>query len=384
MRRGRVARSQLLEENRDVDGSSRLRGDVPLAELTTLELGGLVQALVEVDEERDLVEALRWAAGERLPVAVLGGGSNIVAADSGFDGVVVRMMTSGIEVRAGHGDDRVLVTASAGELWDELVEMAVAEGLGGIECLAGIPGTVGATPIQNAGAYGQEVADTIVAVRVLDRSTLEVQQLTPAQCGFGYRTSVFRQEPWRYVVLAVTLRLVLGARGSVRYPELSRALGTATAAPDVAAVRNAVLDLRRAKSMVLDPDDENRRSVGSFFVNPVVARELADEVAERAVACGAASGCDEMPCYAAAGGRVKLSAAWLVERAGFAKGTRRGAVGISSRHALALVHHGGGTAAELVALAREIRRGVAVRFGVLMYPEPTFLGFAVGDPVTEP
>ena len=328
---------------------------MPLAPLTTLELGGRARVLAEVEEECDLVESLRWAAREALPVAVLGGGSNMVVADDGFDGLVVRVALRGIDVRAGHADDSVLVTAAAGESWDDLVDTAVGEGLAGIECLAGIPGTVGATPIQNVGAYGQEVAETIASVRALDRATLATRELAPAECGFGYRSSVFRREPGRFIVLAVTFRLSTGAPGCARYPEVARALEVAAAAPEAQAVRDAVLALRRSKSMVLDPDDENRRSAGSFFVNPVVPAAIAQRAALAAVAAGLATSPEEMPRYPVGEGSTKLSAAWLVERAGFTRGTRRGAVGISSRHSLALVHHGGGTAAELVALAREIR-----------------------------
>ncbi len=361
-----------------------MRENVELAALTTLELGGAARAMATATAEADVREALVWAAAEAVPTIVLGGGSNVVVADAGFPGLVLRMATRGIEVHAGHGDDTVSVTAAAGEPWDEVVTMAVSEGLGGIECLSGIPGTVGATPIQNVGAYGQEVAGTIAAVRVLDRTTLDVTELASAGCGFGYRSSVFRRHPGRFVVLAVTFRLVPGVPGTVRYSELARALGGATAAPSVSAVRDAVIELRRSKSMVLDPDDPNRRSVGSFFVNPVLATGAADEAARRALANGATSHLDEMPRYPVGGGLEKLSAAWLVERAGFPKGTRRGAVGISSRHSLALVHHGGGTAAELIALAREIRTAVHARFGVSLKPEPVFLGFPTTDPIAAP
>jgi UDP-N-acetylmuramate dehydrogenase len=358
------------------------RTDVPLAPLTTLELGGRARVLAEVEEECDLVESLRWAAREALPVALLGGGSNTVVADDGFDGLVVRVALRGIDVRAGHADDSVLVTAAAGESWDDLVDTAVGEGLAGIECLAGIPGTVGATPIQNVGAYGQEVAETIASVRALDRATLATRELVPAECGFGYRSSVFRREPGRFIVLAVTFRLSTGAPGCARYPEVARALEVAAAAPEAQAVRDAVLALRRSKSMVLDPDDENRRSAGSFFVNPVIDHRAADEAIRRTLASGVVARADDVPRFAVGDDRAKLSAAWLVEHAGFPKGTRRGAVGISSRHSLALVHHGGGTTAELVALAREIRIAVAARFGVALQPEPVFLGFPTADPVS--
>ena len=359
-----------------------MRRDVPLGELTTLELGGSACALVEAERDAEVVEALRWAVNERLPVAVLGGGSNVVVADAGYPGLVVRVATRGIDVRAGHADDSVLVTAAAGESWGDLVDTAVGEGLAGIECLAGIPGTVGATPIQNVGAYGQEVAETITSVRALDRAMLVTRELAPAECGFGYRSSVFRREPGRFIVLAVTFRLSTGAPGCARYAEVAHALEVAAAAPEAKAVRLAVLELRRGKSMVLDPDDENRRSVGSFFVNPVVDRGVAHDVVRRALDCGAAALADEVPRFAVGEDRIKLSAAWLVERAGFPKGTRRGAVGISSRHSLALVHHGGGAAAELVALAREVRAAVTARFGIALQPEPVFIGFPTADPVS--
>ena len=352
----------------------RVLHDVPLAPLTTLELGGPARALVEVEDEGDLVEALRWAAAEGLPVAVLGGGSNVVVADAGFPGLVVRMATRGIEVRAGRGDEAVRLTAAAGESWDDLVAAAVDEGLAGIECLAGIPGTVGATPVQNVGAYGQEVAETIVAIRALDRRDLTVRTLQPDECGFGYRASVFRRRPDRWVILAVMLRLRQGGAGEVRSPELARALGCPAATPEVATVRDAVLELRRQKSMVIDREDENRRSAGSFFVNPVLDAGAAAAVARRAVAAGLAGSIAEVPAFPLVGGLVKLSAAWLVERAGFPKGTRRGPVGVSSRHALALVHHGGGSAAELLAFAGEITAAVETRFGVRLEREPVLLG----------
>ncbi len=220
---------------------------------------------------------------------------------------------------------------------------------------------------------------------MLDRIGLDVKTLTPEECGFGYRTSRFRRHPERFVVLAVTFRLVPGAPGTVRYPELARVLHGATVAPpSVSAVRAAVLELRRSKSMVLDPGDPNRRSVGSFFVNPLIATAQADDVARLAQAAGVIARLEEMPRYPVGTPLEKLSAAWLVERAGFPKGTRRGAVGVSSRHCLALVHHGGGTTADLIALAREIRAAVHARFGVLLQPEPVFLGFATADPVTAP
>jgi UDP-N-acetylmuramate dehydrogenase len=268
----------------------------------------------------------------------------------------------------------------------------VAEGWAGLECLAGIPGTVGATPIQNVGAYGQEIADTLRSVRVVDRLSGEVRSLPGRELAFGYRSSRLRRDPDRYLVLGVTFGLVAGGSATVRYGELARALGVAAdgdpaalaaARPPLAAVRAAVLELRRGKSMVLDvPDDPNRRSVGSFFVNPVVGEAEARQVERRARATGLLAADEQLPSYPVAPGvgasistpQVKLAAAWLIERSGFGKGFRRGAVGISSRHALALVHHGGGSTAELLALAADIQAAVRERFGVLLRPEPVPLG----------
>ncbi|MGE5235414.1 MAG: UDP-N-acetylmuramate dehydrogenase [Acidobacteriota bacterium] len=353
----------------------------PLAALTTLGLGGPARHLATLHDEREVMEALDWADQRGEPVAVLGGGSNLVVADTGFDGLVVRMALRGARVARTATEARL--TAAAGEPWDQLVALAVDEGWAGLECLSGIPGLVGAAPIQNVGAYGQEVAETIAAVRVVDRSTRSIHELTPLECRFAYRDSAFKQDAGRLIVLAVTFRLRPGGAPSVRYPELSRALGARAASAGLADVREAVLGLRRAKSMVLERDGENRHSVGSFFVNPVLSEEQADAVARRALAAGDVASADELPRFPAPDGRVKLSAAWLVEHAGFARGTRRGHVGVSSRHALALVHHGGGTTAELIALARSVRDAVMRRFAVRLRPEPSFLGFARPDPLDD-
>ncbi len=349
-----------------------IRDGVPLAPFTTLELGGPARHFVEAPDEAAVTEALRWADGRRLPVAILGGGSNMVVSDAGFDGLVVRIATRGVRFELSGGGAEV--TAAAGEPWDALVAESVGRGLGGLECLSGIPGLVGATPIQNVGAYGQEVAETIRSVRVLERGTWQTRQLSPEACGFGYRDSTFKHEPTRFVVLAVTFGLVPGAAPVVRYRELAESLaGAGQAAPTLAEARAAVLALRAGKSMLVAAGDPNRRSVGSFFTNPIVEAAEAAAVALRAGADGAS-----MPRWPAGdgAGRVKLSAGWLIERSGVAKGLRRGPVGVSSAHALALVHHGGGTTAELIALAREIREAVRRRFGVTLVPEPTFVGVA--------
>jgi UDP-N-acetylmuramate dehydrogenase len=342
---------------------------VPLAPLTTLELGGPARHFVRAEDEATVVEALRWASARGLPVFVLGGGSNLVVGDEGFDGLVLQVVPRGLEFHAAGSE--MLVVAAAGQPWDALVGEAVARQLAGVECLAGIPGLVGATPVQNVGAYGQEVGETIRSVRVLDRQTLTVAELAPAACRFGYRDSAFKRDPDRHVVLAVTFALRPGGAPALRYGELAQAVApTAT----LAEVRAAVLALRRRKSMVIDPTDENRRSAGSFFMNPIVPAAQAEEVVRLAVSGGLVTDPAQVPRYPAPDGQVKLAAGWLIERSGVNKGYRRGPVGISSRHALALVHHGGGRTAELLALAREVRDAVAARFGVRLIPEPVLLG----------
>src|SRR5450432_4184707 len=321
--------------------SLAVRDDVPLAPLTTLELGGRARHLVDAATDATILEALAWATARGVPALILGGGSNIVVADRGFDGLVVRVATRGRDFRS--DGDEVRVTAAAGEPGDDLVAETVARGLGGLECLSGIPGLVGATPIQNVGAYGQEVADTIRAVRVVDRRDLSIVELLPSSCAFGYRDSAFRRAPERWVVLGVTFGLRAGGAPTLRYRELADALATGPAPPTLAATRATVLALRRRKSMVIDVGDPNRRSVGSFFTNPIVDVAVAEGLATRAAADGLVASAADVPRWPAGAGLVKLSAGWLIERAGIVKGHRHGAVGVSTRHALALVHHGGGT-----------------------------------------
>lgn len=354
-----------------------IRHDEPLAPRCTLGLGGVARFFVEVESQRELAEALTWAARLGVDAVVLGGGSNLVVADCGVDALVIRPVTRAIQIE--RNGEQVVVTAGAGLEWDTLVAMCASEGWQGIECLSGIPGTVGATPIQNVGAYGQEVAETIRSAQVLDRDAGSLYELPAAECGFGYRSSVFRHQPERFLVLSVTFELHAGRPPAVRYPELARALGLRACVPEVATVRAAVLDLRRAKSMVVDTGDPWSRSVGSFFVNPALDPQWVRRLAESLVACGMIADVAELPAFPS-GKWLKLSAAWLIERAGFPRGTRRGGVGVSPRHALALVHHGGGTSAELVALAREIRSAVRDRFDIDLRPEPVFWGFPAADP----
>lgn len=349
----------------------------PLAPRCTLGLGGVARFFAEVDSPDELADALAWAARQGRDVLALGGGSNLVIADQGVDALVVRSVARDLQVeRCG---EQVVVTAGAGLEWDTLVATCAGEGWQGIECLSGIPGTVGATPIQNVGAYGQEVAETVRSVHVLSLADGRAREMLAAECGFGYRTSIFRRQPGRLLVLAVRFELRAGGSPSVRYPELARAVGLRASSPSLATVREAVLELRRAKSMVVDADDPCSRSVGSFFVNPVLDEAGASRLVEGLLAGGVIEEASELPSFPA-DGAIKLSAGWLIEHAGFPRGTRRGAVGVSPRHALALVHHGGGTAAELVALAREIRARVRACFGVDLQPEPVFWGFSTPDP----
>jgi UDP-N-acetylmuramate dehydrogenase len=330
-------------------------------------LGGAARFFVEARDETTARAACIWAREHRVPLRVLGSGSNLVIDDAGVDALVMRMSLRGVESRD-HGD-AVELTAAAGEPWDDLVAHATARGWAGIECLSGIPGFVGATPIQNVGAYGQEVSDTIATVRALDRVRDDVVTLPGRECGFTYRDSRFKSgELDRWIVLAVTYRLRSGGMPSVTYPELATHLaGRGITAPTPGDVRESVLAIRREKSMVLDPADPNRRSCGSFFMNPIVAAAQADDVASRA---------DEpsMPRWPQPNGRVKLSAAWLIERAGFKKGDRAGYVGLSTRHTLAIVCHDGARASDVTTFARRIRDTVADRFAVKLVPEPVLWG----------
>jgi UDP-N-acetylmuramate dehydrogenase len=343
----------------------QVRSGVPLAGLTTLRLGGPARALIEATTATELVEAVRGADERGEPMLLVGGGSNLVVGDDGWPGTVVLVRTRGIAVEA-DGDTRTL-TVQAGEPWDPLVARAVAAGWAGVEALSGIPGLVGATPVQNVGAYGQEVADTITLVDAYDRETGTVDRLSPAECRFGYRDSRFKHTD-RYVVLRVAFALTASDKsGPLRYAELARAVGEVAPLADV---REAVLALRRAKGMVVDDADPDTWSAGSFFTNPVLdPAELA--AFEARLEPGTA-----YPSWPAGAGR-KLSAGWLIERAGFGRGYGPGPVRISGKHTLALTHRGGGSAAELVALAREVRDGVAARFGVQLRPEPTLVGVAL-------
>jgi UDP-N-acetylmuramate dehydrogenase len=326
---------------------------VLLSDLTTLRLGGPPRRVVTATSADELVEAVRTADAAGEPVLVVGGGSNLVVADSGWAGVVVLVRSTGV-TRTGD-----LVTAQAGEVWDDFVALTVAQGWSGLAPMSGIPGLTGATPVQNVGAYGSEVADTITALRVYDRSTGLVEDWDPDRCRFGFRTSALKHTD-RYVVLAVTFALPASELGPpVRYLELARRLGVepGACAPS-ARVRETVLELRRSKGMLLDASDHDTWSVGSFFVNPFVAPDAVPD------------GCPHW----VVDGQMKLSAGWLIENAGYGKGYGSGAVRVSTKHSLALTNRGGATTADLLDLAREIRDGVEAKYGIRLRPEAHLTG----------
>ena len=334
-----------------------------LARHTTLRLGGPAAHFVEATTEEALVEAVRAADEAGEPVLLVAGGSNLVVADEGFPGTVVKIATRGVVVDQ---DDcsGATVRVAAGESWDALVQRAVTEGWVGIEALSGVPGSVGATPIQNVGAYGQEVSQTIASVRCWDRQESAVRTIAAADCGFGYRTSRFKREPGRFVVLSVTFQLRLGDLGApVAYAELARTLGV-DPGERVALdrVRDAVLVLRGGKGMVLDAEDHDTWSAGSFFTIPFLSPEQARMLP------------DDAPRWEQPDGRVKTSAAWLIERSGFGKGYGNDRVSLSTKHTLALTNRGAASTADLVALAREIRAGVEEKFGVRLVNEPVMVG----------
>ena len=344
-----------------------------LAEHTTLRLGGPARDWVRAGDEAELVAAVRRCDEAGEPVLILGGGSNLVVADAGFDGTVIEVATRGIAADADSPDDlaclgATTVRAQAGEDWDAFVATAVEQEWSGIESLSGIPGLVGGTPIQNVGAYGSEVAQTIASVRTWDRVARRQTTFPVADCGFGYRWSRFKAEPDRYLVLEVTFQFALGSLSApVRYAELARALGvTVGTRVPASEVRTAVLGLRAGKGMVLDAADHDTWSAGSFFTNPLLT-------------VGEAAGLpSEAPRYDQPDGRVKTSAAWLIEHAGFGKGfgadIGTGRATLSTKHTLAVTNRGAASAADVLGLAREVRSGVAQRFGITLVPEPVLVG----------
>ncbi len=347
---------------------------VPLAPYTTLGVGGPARFFCEARGEAEVEQAAQFARERNLPLFVLGGGSNLLVSDRGFDGVAMRVGATDSKHECREGNS-VLLEVGAGENWDDVVLYAVDRGYAGIECLAGIPGDVGGTPVQNVGAYGQEVAETIVQVRAYDLETRTFVDLDHEACRFGYRRSLFNTDArGRYIVIAVTYKLRAGGEPALRYADVKRHFAAQMERgekPTLRQVYDAVRSIREQKGMLVGQGGPDGRSAGSFFKNPVISPAMLGEIALRA-------GCrrDEVPQYPAGEGRVKLAAAWLVERAGFQKGFAMGRAAISSRHTLALVNLGGATAAELIALRDAVSAAVETKFGVQLEQEPVMLGFA--------
>ncbi len=344
--------------------------DVPLSRYSTIGVGGCASWVGRAETIQDVAGAHEWCGERNAELLILGGGSNVIVADEGFPGLVLQMAIGGIKFGMRDGD--TLMRAGAGEVWDGVVAAAVQRGLAGIECLSGIPGRTGGTPIQNVGAYGQEVADAIEEVVCFDRITNAVTTLGAAECQFGYRTSRFRREDrGRFVVCEVVFHMRIGAP-NITYPDVLKFFARdMVGTPSVRDVRSAVLEIRQMKGMVLNPEDSDTRSVGSFFMNPIVPADVHAGIAAKAGEAGA-------PGYPVADG-VKLPAAWLIERAGFTKGYAAGHVGLSSRHPLAIVNRGAATARDVVDLAVRIKRRVIEEFGVWLRAEPVFVGFGA-DP----
>jgi UDP-N-acetylmuramate dehydrogenase len=343
-----------------------IRSDVRLAAWCTLEVGGPARWFCQAHDEDELAAAVEWAHSRGVAVHILGGGSNVVFADRGFDGLVIRIDIAGI--RSSRLDNQIVFSAGAGEPWDPLVAATIDAGCAGLECLSGIPGQVGGTPIQNVGAYGQDVSATITEVRAFDRQTDKVLTLSNADCAFGYRTSRFkREDSGRFVITRVDFALVQGGQPTMTYADVvaffEREQISRPTLPDV---RAAVLRIRRGKGMVIEQGNTANRSVGSFFVNPVISRVDFERIS---------AAYSNVPHYPAGLERIKVPAAWLIEQAGFRKGLRRGALGVSPFQAQAIVNHGGATAAEVIALATDIKQAVWTRFGVVLVPEPVFVGF---------
>lgn len=346
----------------------QIQENVPLAPYTTLQVGGPARFFIEARSEDEIRDALLFARERSLEVFVLAGGSNLVIADAGWPGVVLKIAVAGTTTRA--AEAKRIFVVGAGEDWDKFVAFSVEQNCAGIECMSGIPGTVGGTPVQNVGAYGQEVRDTITSVRVLDTITLEVCDMAAADCGFAYRTSIFNSsEKGRYIVTQVSFALTPGGDPKIEYADLKRYFGERSA-PTLQEVRDAVRVIRATKGMLIGTDDQDSRSAGSFFKNPIVAQDQYTRIA-------ALPACKDQkpPSFPAPAGSVKISAAWLVERSGFHRGYTDGNVGISRKHSLAIINRGGASANDVLRLKNKVQDGVFQAFGVRLQPEPVFVGF---------
>ena len=348
-----------------------LQENVPLAPLTTFRIGGPARFLIEAKSPNDVPEAVAFARERDLPLFILGGGSNLVVSDAGWPGVVLKIAIAGIEQRPGHYEGKVLFDAGAGESWDGFVSHAVAAECAGVECLSGIPGSVGGTPVQNVGAYGQEVSQTIDSVEVFDLHNGQVRELCGEACGFSYRSSTFNTtERGRFIILRVTYALTPGGAPHLEYTDLKRHFEARGTSPTLAETREAVRQIRALKGMLIVPGDPDCQSAGSFFRNPVLTESQHADLQKRAALKGLT-----LPSYPALESKKKVSAAWLVEKSGFARGYDFGSVGISRKHALAIVNRGGATAAEVLALKNQIQQRVQDMWGVGLEPEPVMVGF---------
>ncbi|MGD0468534.1 MAG: UDP-N-acetylmuramate dehydrogenase [Terriglobales bacterium] len=355
-----------------------IQENVPLAPLTTLQVGGAARYFAELKREDDVREAAQFAKTRDLPLFVLGGGSNLVIADSGWPGLVIRIAIGGITSprTTDAMGNAVLFSVGAGVNWDDFVAQAVAQNCAGVECLSGIPGSVGGTPVQNVGAYGQEVADTVESVRAFDLRNPDLKEdrivvLPKPACGFRYRASIFNStERGRYIILRVNYRLKRGGAPSLKYADLQKHFAEKKTPPSLAETREAVRETRRNKGMLIVPGDDDCRSAGSFFKNPMLSEAHFKDLAARAESKGL-----EIPSYPALDAQKKVPAAWLVEHSGFSKGYAMGAAGISHKHALALINRGDAKASDIVGLKDEIQRGVQEAWGILLEPEPVFVGF---------
>ena len=348
----------------------QVQENIPLAPLTTLQIGGPARFFVAARTIREVEEGVAFSRSRNLPLFVLGGGSNLLVADSGWDGLVLKVEIAGIEQRTDSDDQgRVLFDVGAGESWDDFVSRAVAAQCAGVECLSGIPGSVGATPVQNVGAYGQEVSETIESVQVLDLRDRQVRELCNEACGFSYRSSIFNtSERGRFIILRVTYALTPGGPPYIEYADLKRHFEAWQTTPTLAEVREGVRKIRARKGMLIVEGDPDARSAGSFFKNPVLTQAQYQDLKKRAEAKQMV-----IPSYPALEKSHKISAAWLVEHSGFARGYSLGHAAISSKHALAIVNRGGATAAEVLALKNHILQRVEEVWGIRLQPEPVFV-----------
>ncbi|HYE76327.1 MAG TPA: UDP-N-acetylmuramate dehydrogenase [Blastocatellia bacterium] len=351
-----------------------IQENISLAPFTTFRIGGPARYFAEICNESEMIEALDFAEQKALSVFILGGGSNILVADEGFQGIVLRIAIKGISSES--CDGQVTITAGAGEEWDDFVALCVKQNLGGVECLSGIPGLVGGTPVQNVGAYGQEVSETITRVRVLDRREKRIVELSNADCRFDYRRSIFNSsERERYIVLSVTYVVEKNKPPAIRYPDVKNFFAARKTELSLQDVRDAVRIIRSRKAMLITPDDPDCQSAGSFFKNPIISADEFENLESTAQQLRLINVDEQVPRFKTSDDKIKVPAAWLIERAGFQKSYQKGRAGISSKHTLALVNLGGASAKEIITLATEIQSRVREVFNITLFPEPLLIGF---------